>query len=153
MNIIQDRQGKILSLVGKGGIFSQGQLQEALAQEGFVTTQATLSRDLKALRIVKVPGEGYRLPVSAETPSPKAGPAASALESIAFSGTLCVLKTHPGFAPALASLIDRLVSGPILGTIAGDDTILLVMREGTARETLLEELHSVFPQDLTSYIV
>ena len=107
-----------------------------LNQEGFSVTQATLSRDIRSLKVIKVHGANgsyaYKLP------SPQASDMAKdeALRPgrIEFSGNLAVIKTRPGYAMGLASDIDDQAPREILGTIAGDDTILVIPREGYARE-------------------
>lgn len=117
-------------------IRSQDELQKSLSDKGFDVTQATLSRDMKQLKIVKIHGGDdryvYTLPDVVVQDSHL--PATLLSESIVeFSGSLAVIKTRPGYAMGIASDIDEYAPDEILGTIAGDDTILVIPREGYAR--------------------
>ena len=147
MQNIQLRQTALLEIIGNHTIYSQDQLQAQLKEMGIVTTQATLSRDLKALHILKVPGEGYRLPQS----RPVAGNAPH-IQSVEFSGQCAVIKTLPGFASAVASFIDHHPCRPVMGTLAGDDTLLLVLREGYSHTQALEALKIALP-DIETHLV
>ena len=138
-----NRQNVILSIIAKEEIETQNHLLEALSRHGIKTTQATLSRDLRALRISKVPGEGYVIPT--EGHSVFTDLSAGALR-IQFSGNLAVIKTRPGLASAVASLIDHHMIYPVIGTIAGDDTILLIVRAGVSSDDVLDALTPLFPE-------
>jgi len=150
MQNIQARQKALLQIIRQETVYSQEELQVKLKAMGIVTTQATLSRDLKALRILKVPGEGYRLPQN--NTRFLTGPALTNIVSLEFSGQLAVMKTQPGFAPAVASLIDHHLSKPILGTLAGDDTVLLILRQGFTSAQALDVLEKVIP-DIKSHLI
>ena len=141
-NSTRIRQEAIQEIIQREAIFSQEALALRLQEAGIPSTQATLSRDLKALRISKVPGEGYALPrQSATIPIDlSSGPL-----RIQFSGNLAVVKTRPGLANAVAALIDNEQLSPILGTIAGDDTILLILRADTTPGKVLSALSALFP--------
>lgn len=147
MQNIQLRQKALLEIIGNHTIYSQDQLQARLKEMGITTTQATLSRDLKALHILKVPGEGYRLPQS----RPIAGNAPH-IQSVEFSGQCAVIKTLPGFASAVASFIDHHPCRPVMGTLAGDDTLLLILREGYSHTQALEALKNALP-DIETHLV
>ena len=138
------RQQAILDIIQSGPVSNQEELAQRLKEAGIETTQATLSRDLRALKISKVPGEGY------VTATPRHQSVATDLSSgilrIQFSGQLCVVKTLPGLANAVASLIDHQTVFPVIGTIAGDDTILLILREGAAPDAVLNALTPLFPE-------
>lgn len=137
------RQRMLLQIIEQEAVFSQEQLLEKLQGKGVTTTQATLSRDLKALHIIKVPGVGYRLPPSGQE---RTAPGADkGLVSIEFSGTNAIIRTLPGFAPAVASHIDKHPSSPVMGTIAGDDTVLLVLRTGHSAQECLDALEKACP--------
>ena len=143
------RQQAILDIIQAGPVFSQEELATRLKEAGIASTQATLSRDLKALRISKVPGEGYVVPdrgriISADFDS--------GILRIQFSANLGVIRTRPGLANAVAVLIDNHMAFPVLGTIAGDDTILLILREGSTPEGVLDALTSLFPEIKNRYI-
>jgi len=136
------RHALIRRLLQTSAVRSQGELAAALAAEGVVVTQATLSRDLVELRAVRVraadgslvyaiPGEGGdRTPVadvtSEQLASRLARLAAELLVTAEHSGNLVVLRTPPGAAQFLASAIDNSVMPGVLGTIAGDDTVLVI---------------------------
>lgn len=135
MTTLTARLEAINRLVQTSMICSQDELQERLKLEGFEVTQATLSRDMRRLKIFKN-HEGdrmvYRLPLQ---PS-----AEKTMMDIEFSGSLAVLRTRPGYAMGIASDIDAQLFPEILATIAGDDTILVVPREGYSREDVRKVL-------------
>jgi transcriptional regulator of arginine metabolism len=139
------RQQKVVDLLARHQVRSQSELVELLAGAGVVVTQATLSRDLVELDAVKirtasgalvyaVPAEGGdRTPVSARESSASgarlARLAGELLVSADFSANLVVLRTPPGAAQLLASAVDKTDLDDVLGTIAGDDTVLVIGRE------------------------
>ena len=131
------RQQAILDIIQAGPVFSQEELAARLREEGIASTQATLSRDLKALRISKVPGEGYVVPSRGRSLS---ADFSAGILRIQFSGQLAVIRTRPGLANAVAVLIDNQMVFPVIGTIAGDDTIFIVIKEGCTRETVIKDL-------------
>jgi transcriptional regulator of arginine metabolism len=135
------RHGRITELIRDQTVRSQGELMTLLSEEGFSVTQATLSRDLEELGAVKLRGvDGgatvYRIPEDGG-PRPMVGGTSrlarllgDLLLSYQASGNLAVLRTPPGAAQFLASAIDRASLADVIGTIAGDDTILVVARDG-----------------------
>ena len=136
------RHARIASLIRERAVHSQGELGELLAAEGLVTTQATLSRDLEELGAVKVRGTDrsgpvYLIPEDGQAPMRSAEQAPARLQRLLrelltgadASGNLVVLRTPPGAAQFLASAFDRSGLPEVVGTIAGDDTILVVARE------------------------
>lgn len=134
---------------------SQEYLINELSALGYHVTQATLSRDLRLLRAVKVQNGAkfrYILPDHQDYVREVSPQAMSiylqntVVERIDFSGNLAVLHTRPGYAGGLASDIDAHNLSSVVGSIAGDDTILLVMAENTAREAFAQELAQIFPQ-------
>ena len=137
------RQQAILDIIQAGPVFSQDELALRLKEEGISSTQATLSRDLKALRISKVPGEGYVVPARGRSLS---SDFTSGILRIQFSANLGVIRTRPGLANAVAVLIDNQMVFPVIGTIAGDDTILLIVREGSSADDVLDALTPLFPE-------
>lgn len=118
-------------------IGNQEELLKRLSDEGFSATQATLSRDLRSLKIVKIHNANgnYVYQSAGKKPETKKKPF-----QIEFSGNLAVIKTRPGYAMGLASDIDNQTPEEILGTIAGDDTILVIPREGYSREAIEQAL-------------
>ncbi|MBQ7945945.1 MAG: ArgR family transcriptional regulator [Bacteroidales bacterium] len=156
---MKDKSNRLKSIrkyVSEQKISSQEELLQLLSDEGFILTQATLSRDLKQLKIAKMPDyEGGYIYVLPEESSPLGKTArmktqeihfaATGFISIDFCGPFAVVKTKPAFAGGIAAEIDRRSSKNILGTIAGDDTILVIPREGTDRRKLLRTLAEVLP--------
>ncbi len=157
------RQQRIIELLARTTVRSQGELAELLADAGVVVTQATLSRDLVELDAVKVrdahgslvyavPAEGGdRTPRAAvETPASEhrlARLCTELLVSAEASANLVVLRTPPGAAQFLASAIDKAEIGLILGTIAGDDTVLVISREPTGGTQVAERFLALASQD------
>ena len=138
----------------KGNVRNQEELLSALRVKGYDMTQATLSRDLKFLQVAKMPhpGQGYVyvMPELEKSEARTEGAADSFLaegfKGLNYSGNLAVMKTLPGYASSFAAVIDSANPYEILGTIAGDDTILIVRREGTSKNDLLNALKSIMPK-------
>ena len=144
------RQAKIVEIISNANVETQEQLLQALTDQGFNSTQATISRDIKELRIVKeLTSLGtYRYCV----PEKDAPPAISdrlnnifreCVISVDYAENLVVIHTLPGMANAAASALDAMRSGAVLGTLAGDDTVVIVMREGHAAAALSGESKAV----------
>jgi transcriptional regulator of arginine metabolism len=136
------RHARIVALIRDRAIRSQGELGDLLAAEGLSTTQATLSRDLEELGAVKVRGTDgtaavYLIPEDGHGPLRSAEQAPDRLKRLLrelltgadASGNLVVLRVPPGAAQFLASALDRSGLPDVVGTIAGDDTILVVARQ------------------------
>jgi transcriptional regulator of arginine metabolism len=135
------RQARIVAILSSAPISSQSELAARLAGEGIDVTQATLSRDLEELGAVKLRGAdgGVGVYIVPEDGSPVRGVSGGTdrmsrllselLVSTDASGNLAVLRTPPGAAHYLASAIDRAALPYVVGTVAGDDTILVVARE------------------------
>ncbi|MEW6321808.1 MAG: arginine repressor [Acidobacteriota bacterium] len=139
MSMKARRLSAIKDLVDHGAVRSQDQLRRLLARRGFVVTQATLSRDIKALGLVKGAGDGAYHAAGQEAPAPSAETqlaraAGEYLLSVAVTAQLVVLKTGPGQAQLLALAVDRARLEPVLGTIAGDDTILVICRDARSAQ-------------------
>lgn len=130
------RQAAILDLVGSDAISSQEILRQRLRQRGFVATQATLSRDIKELGLVKRAADGAYQRQSGDAPR-RAGSAEAQfrravgefLRRVDQVQQFIVLRTDPGQASVLAIAIDRSQLPEVVGTIAGDDTILVIARD------------------------
>jgi transcriptional regulator of arginine metabolism len=146
------RLARLRHIIETQKIKSQEVLLRYLCEEGFQVTQATLSRDLKYLKVGKVPdGRGGYIYTFSDSAS-KVGSDKSLVEdfrrgfiSLEFSGNQGVIKTLPGHASTVAFAIDNLNIGEVLGTIAGDDTILVVPRDGVSRNRLLRGLRECIP--------
>jgi transcriptional regulator of arginine metabolism len=144
------RQARIAELVSAMGIRSQTELAKLLAGEGIEVTQATLSRDLDELGAVKLRGVDGGAPVYVipEDGSPVRGVQggtsrlgrllAELLVSADYSANLSVLRTPPGAAQFLASAIDRAALHEVVGTIAGDDTVMVIAREPLSGKELAD---------------
>ncbi len=130
----RDRQGAILKIIRGHRVSSQKELRDLLKEQKIEVTQATLSRDLKELRLVKVSGAGgrshYTLPDEWEHTPPLETLLPPLFLSAEGTGHLLVVRTLTGGAQAVATGIDWEEWPEVLGTIAGDDTILLILRNG-----------------------
>ncbi|MDR3260917.1 MAG: arginine repressor [Tannerella sp.] len=141
MNIKEQRLQAICHIVSAETIRRQDDLHRSLVAQGYEVTQATLSRDMKQLKIIKKhdADNQYVYTLSETAPSTTDTPETAPMK-IEFSGNLAVIKTRPGYAMGIASDIDRHASREIVGTIAGDDTILVIPREGYDREQVTAAL-------------
>jgi transcriptional regulator of arginine metabolism len=143
------RQGRILELVRAEAITSQEQLRARLRGEGIEATQATLSRDIRDLGLVKRAADGAYGPAgSTGDPGPGAledleDAVAEYLRTVEASEQLVVLKTDPGQAQPLAIAFDRARVPEVVGTIGGDDTILVICRSRELAEQLVARLTSL----------
>ncbi len=141
------RHARIVELIRDHAIRSQTELAELLAADGVAVTQATLSRDLEELGAAKV-GGAYLIPEDGHRPlrSAEQAPARllrllrELLTSVDASANIAVLRTPPGAAQYLASALDRSGLTDVVGTIAGDDTILVVSREPAGGRDLAQKL-------------
>ncbi|MCQ7926348.1 hypothetical protein NP234_24525 [Salmonella enterica] len=136
----------IESIVRETPIDGQEKLLKLLKDKGFSVTQATLSRDFNELQIVKVPdGDGgYRY-----LPHPQRGQAdaqPSTMVSVEVSGQMAVIRTRPGYASALAAEVDDARLKGVMGTVAGDDTVLVILRADVRKDVFLAELATVAPE-------
>ncbi|TAK14495.1 MAG: arginine repressor [Acidobacteria bacterium] len=127
------RQSQILDLIDKDAVTSQEALREQLEARGIRVTQATLSRDLKQMGLVKRAGDGAYVRPGAERGGAAMGEqmrkaVTSLVRSYERVDTFIVIRTDPGQANGLAVLMDRVKVPEVAGTLAGDDTILLVCR-------------------------
>lgn len=146
----------IKDLIRNNRIGSQEELLTLLQEHNFDLTQATLSRDLKQLKVAKMPDyDGnyvYLLPEDSGInrqswlkQSDLSKYTTSGFLSIDFCGVFAVVKTKPGYSGSIAADIDQKTSSEVLGTIAGDDTILIIPREHITRTELLRALSEVLP--------
>lgn len=146
-----ERLLEIRRLIGSRNISSQDELMKLLEKKGFELTQATLSRDLKYLKVAKMPDdrEGYVYILPDKEKSVEEvelpGSGLSGLISIDFAQGMAILRTLPGHANSIAYTIDNLDAYEIAGTIAGDDTILLIPRDGVSRSDVINLLKLRMP--------
>ena len=149
MNQKTHRLSVIRKIIRSEYISSQEELIERLEESGVSITQSTLSRDLKFMHVAKIPhkekGYVYVLPNSSRNDIGVSTNLSDNITDIAFSGNMCVITTKPGYASAISVPIDSRGIYEILGTIAGDTTILLILREGFDMDMLMEQLCALFP--------
>ena len=150
----QDKKARlqtIRKIVSTNSLESQEELLSALREEGFISTQTTLSRDLKQLRISKVrvrrghsvyalPREGQFVPV------PTLEEINQTKWQLNFSGNLMVVHTPPGYASIVAYDVDNIKHPFFLGTVAGDDTVIVVLAEGVDREEAANVARNIIPK-------
>ena len=150
----KDRRLEAIKMIISGKeVGSQEEVLNELRKEGFTLTQATLSRDLKQLKVAKAASMNgkYVYVLPNETMYRRSHKPLSAGEmlsnpgilSINFSGNLGVIKTRPGYASSIAYNIDNSNVPEILGTIAGDDTIIIVLREGVDHNALIDGINDI----------
>ena len=150
MNPKAQRFATIRKIIRNELIGSQDELITRLHECGIEITQSTLSRDLKFMNVAKVPhknkGYIYVLPNTVHHDVNVSANISDNITSLTFSGNLGVLKTKSGYASAISVPIDNMECPSIIGTIAGDNTVLIIMREDTNRNTVIEALTRIFPQ-------
>ena len=156
MKVKNSRLEALKMLISSMELSSQEEVLKVLEKEGFKLTQATLSRDLKQLKVAKAASMSgkYVYVLPNETMYRRVTTPRKATEmmqrsgyiSVNISGQLAIVKTRPGYASALAYDIDNSDSPYILGSIAGDDTIFIALREGASRGQVLEALSYVIPE-------
>ena len=143
------RQSAILEVVQHEAVRSQEQLRQHLSARGFDVTQATLSRDIKELGLLKSAADGAYQPAGAESASP-----ASAIDTLSRALSeylvniepvqqLVVLKTGAGQAQLLAIAIDRSRLPEVAGTLAGDDTILIIARDAKSAQAVVKQMRDL----------
>ena len=155
MKTKNSRLDAIKMIISSKEVGSQEELLQELSKEGFQLTQATLSRDLKQLKVAKAASMNgnyvYVLPNNTmyrrvtEPHSATEMLLSDGIRGIEFSGNLAVIRTRPGYASSVAYDIDAHNFDEVLGTIAGVDTILLVLREGCSRTSVLNALSVIIP--------
>ena len=144
------RLAAITTIIRSHNIGSQEELIAYLKEKGFNLTQATLSRDLKELQVIKVhTTQGYKYSMNTPGTIGQATNMRSSQNialSVDVSGNLAVVKTIPGFAAAVATTIDSAApANLILGCVAGDDTILVILRTPEAHDSFIIHMTMVFP--------
>lgn len=145
------RFAAIKEVIQTSDVGNQEDLLKLLSDRGFEVTQATLSRDLKQLKVAKITNASgeyvYRL--SQQTKGSEAKPSSfvspSVHVSIDFSGNVAVLHTRAGYASGLAYEIDEKGGDVVIGTVAGEDTIIAVMKENVSKERVIQVLSGFIP--------
>lgn len=149
MTSFSSRRRLVRRLIDSGSIESQHELVEMLEEAGHVVTQATVSRDLDAIGAVKVRTDdgGHRYEIQEEVPSVVNGDRETVrivdefVETMVGTGNLLVVRTRPGAAHVVASAVDRANIAGVMGTVAGDDTLLVVVAESTTPQGVIETLN------------
>lgn len=144
------RQRKILEIIRRELVETQEDLAAALKINGFEVTQATISRDIKELGLSKIPCENnlFRYAFPGERPAPRGEERLKRLfrDSVLgldLSENLIIIKTHPGGAQGVASAVDQSGWKEIIGTVGGDDTILVVIKPKRAAEAVLKRFREM----------
>lgn len=152
----QERQEVIARILGSAMVDSQDVLLQRLSEEGFELTQATLSRDFREMKIAKTPDSAgnylYRLPgiqlpqARKERHGIMTSFVRHGLLNIDFSGQMAVIKVPAGYAKGIASDIDTGSIHDVMGTIAGHDTVLMILRENADKNQIMQSLKLLFDQ-------
>ena len=146
MSSVKDRRRMILEAIAESRIETQEQMVAALAKRGIEASQASVSRDITALRLVKADGRWTSPPMELSTANPLEERIAGRLHSVAPAGDhLLVLKTPPGEAQGVALALDGLEREGVVGTLAGDDTIFIAVAGFDAGSEIADWLRSLIP--------
>lgn len=137
------RQQKVLEIVTAKRVSTQEELTDELARRGIEATQSSVSRDVAELKLIK--SNGYYT-----VPGPPAAPGGPVLEIDTAGDNLIVVKTEVGLAQPAALTIDRAKLDEIVGTVAGDDTILIAVKNRTAQQLALKRIMSLFDNPSSS---
>ncbi len=133
------RQGQILKLIREQPVFTQDEIAAELGKRGVPATQVTLSRDLRELGLVKTQ-EGYREMTREEPADDLAGLFSEYVSDIRVAQNLLLLRTDPGHASSVAVALDSQDWAEVIGTVAGDDTVLIVTSDAPTAEALRTRL-------------
>ena len=145
----KDRHTRILELIEANAVETQDQLIDLLRADGMTVTQATVSRDIKDLKLVKIAEKGgkyiYTRPKTTdERPSAKFhNIMKETVISVDYAVNIVVIKTYPGMAGSAAAAIDSLHHTGVVGSIAGDDTIMIVSRNEECAQTIADRFHDM----------
>lgn len=149
----QKRQEKILEIISNNNVTTQGNLMDLLEQNGFTATQATLSRDMRELRLVKVMGENglYKYAVPSNEKVTELGTKfrsifAEAVIGVDYAFHIVVLKCHTGMANAACAALDNMKIRDIVGSIAGDDTIFILLRTEQQALKFVSEIKQIIKE-------
>lgn len=145
-----DRQSRILEIIERESIDTQEQLQQRLQEMGITCTQATISRDIKQLHLIKEPiGQGkYRYAVSVQRNRLNVADKLrtifrESIISVDYAQNIVVIKTMAGLANAAAAALDSMSIPYMVGSLAGDDTAMLVMRDTESARGFCDEIHEM----------
>ena len=148
------RQEVLLQLIRKHRIETQDELRELLAQNGYIVTQGTISRDIREAHIVKTAGEDGRsyyrqqlLPDQEQVSDAFISILQKAVRSVEAAGNLVVVKTFTGMGSAVGAAVDALPQVDCVGTLAGDDTLLIIARDTDAASSICALLNRLLKSD------
>lgn len=151
-----DRHSKIVELIGKYQIETQEELAEHLKRSGYHVTQATVSRDIKELRLVKVLAHNGKYRYSANMQQPKMDMSfkfhsifSQSVQGVDYAGNMVSVKCFTGMANAACAALDSIHWNGVVGTLAGDDTIFVLMRTEERAAELVRELKNLLGQELS----
>ncbi len=147
----KERQSKIIEIVRGGAVGTQDELVDELKRAGYDVSQATISRDIKELRLQKTADatNGYRYVLPSEQQSGSGGDArlktifGQSVVKVDFAQNIVVIKTMPGLASAACAAVDGMHLDYVLGTLQGDDTGLVVVRDETSAKELCMHLEAI----------
>ncbi len=145
----EKRHGKILEIIKNTDVFTQEDLQSKLSEYGFKVTQATVSRDIRELKLVKAVTKSgicrYELPENDEEDnrSKLKNIFSGSVKSVDYAGNTVVVICHTGMAQAVCASIDSMKYEEVVGTIAGDDTIFILLRNEHNAEEFMETLKTL----------
>ncbi|MFC2103916.1 arginine repressor [Bacteroidota bacterium] len=147
----ENRLNAIRKIISNHKIQSQVELLRRLTDLGFELTQATLSRDLKKLKVGRIHSEsGFSYIISKgfskSTDRKNISPVAYGFLAIEFSGNIAVIKTIPAYSHTIADAIDKSELNEILGTIAGNDTVFAIIREGCTAKQVRKAMMNAIPE-------
>ncbi len=150
MSTKSERLHEIRDLINTNKLHRQEELLSLLVNRGFDTTQATLSRDLRELKVGKIHdvhyGSIYFIPDEVKLLDGELKPPLQGLVSLQFSGNMAVIKTFSGFANSVAVKLDEKNIPELLGTVAGNDTVLLIIAEGVGQDQVTAAVGGHFPE-------
>ncbi len=145
------RQTKILQIIDKYGVETQEELIDRLREDGINVTQATVSRDIRELKLTKITGDDgkyrYTAPKAAhgrEGHYVYSSTLASSLVSVDCAQNLVVVKTYPGMASAVAAGIDAMSIRGVMGCIAGDDTVFIALRDTESAQQCTADIRKMY---------
>ncbi len=144
-----NRQEQIISLISEYEIETQEELSEKLRERGYMVTQATISRDIREMKLIKIAGSGgksrYAMPKHIETrlSAKFRNLLIETVEDFDSANNIIVVKTFAGMASGAAAAIDSMERGDVVGSVAGDDTVIVIMRNNDSADLFIHELKSI----------
>lgn len=145
------RQNEILRIISEKEIRTHSELLNELRTAGYNATQATVSRDMTALGVIKAPGKGkapcYMIPNKNDSEKPDSKILSNMVKSVQSALNTIVIKTYPGMASAAAASIDHTYNNSFLGSIAGDDTIFIIAADEEKARSLKKRISEEIKND------